>query len=156
MLETLKNALLIGWSYGESLLDVRTLYNGGRVPLLKDASTWQLTLSNLGNLEVLLQNGGMDRGKGLFYKDYLRLLLNLQSTSQQKRRGLDLIELNISALPGLSGFRVDHCIVAVKDCTIWTIPPVFSRVGSAFLHTASLQTDLSVSSGFVYEGKIRE
>ena len=154
LVETLKQGLLMGWAYGESLLDVRTLFAGGRVPLLKDRSTWYLSLENLGNLAALLDAGGADRGQGLAYRDYLRLLLNLQPVRDQKRRGLDMIELNLSSRPGLSGFRADHCITAVKDVTRWHVKPVFSRVTAAFLRTGRLQTDPEVTGGFSYEGKI--
>ena len=42
-------ALLAAWAYGESLLDVRILLAGGKVPAVKTKESFQLTLENLGN-----------------------------------------------------------------------------------------------------------
>lgn len=40
-------ALIFCWAFAESILDVRELFAGGHVPLVKTASDWQLSLSNL-------------------------------------------------------------------------------------------------------------
>ena len=42
-------ALLAAWAYGESLLDVRILLAGGKVPAVKTKESFQLTLKTWGN-----------------------------------------------------------------------------------------------------------
>ena len=48
--ETVKQAVLFAWAYGESVVDVRGLLEGKKVPLVKSSGTWKLQLNQLGNL----------------------------------------------------------------------------------------------------------
>lgn len=147
----MKHALLLGWAYGESLLDVKTLLDGGKIPLTKTPQTWIVTLDHLGQLAELLEKNGSGRQEGMSYREYLRILLQLQLLSAQKKRALDMIELNLQSFAGLSNFRVNHCIVGIKNRTEWTIEPVFLRVPAAFLKTGTRGWELSVKSGFAYD-----
>ena len=78
------------------------------------------------------------------------MLLNLQRIKTQTKRGLDLIELRIRREKGLSNFKVDNLIVAVKDETSFSIPPVFSRITSAFTGVGSASADVTVKGSFAY------
>lgn len=151
LVSVMKHALLLAWAYGESMLDVKTLMDGGKVPLVKTASTWRLTLDQLVYLEQLLQEDGSGNLDGESYRDYLRILLNLQSVSTQKKRALDLVELNLSSRPGLSNFQVDHCVVGIRWQASWLIPPVFSRVPAVFLGSGLEGWTVTVDSRFAYE-----
>ena len=82
---------------------------------------------------------------------YLRLLLNMQSISAQKERGLDLVELNMKTIPGLSNFRADHCVVGILDESGWEIPPLFGRVTNAFLQRTVKPKKVKVQGGFAYD-----
>ena len=126
-----KHALLLAWAYGESLIDVRTLLEGDKVPLRKDAASWTLTLENLGRIVEILDQGGSGQEKGLEYRDYLRILLYMGSRSKQKRRALDLIELNLREMEGSETFRAENCIVGIKTRTEWKIKPVFFSLAQA-------------------------
>lgn len=151
LVTVLKHALLLGWAYGESLMDVRTLFDGGKIPLTKTKDTWMVTLDNLGKLNELLEEGGSHRQKGMSYKDYLRILLNLQSLTTQKKRALDMLELNQKSAPGLSNFQVDHCVVGIKGTTQWKISPIFLRVPAVFLGVSGQGWRVMVNSGFAYD-----
>lgn len=150
LVTVLKHALLLGWAYGESLMDVRTLLDGGKIPLTKTQDTWVVTLDNLGKLGELLEKGGAHRQEGMGYKDYLRILLNLQSLTTQKKRALDMLELNQKCAPGLSNFQVDHCVVGIKGTTQWNIVPIFLRVPAVFMGTSGQGWKITVDSGFAY------
>ena len=64
--------VLLGcWAYGESILDVRELFAGGKVPLMKNASNWQLELENLGQLLQRMDTDRRDDTQGMDYEDYL-------------------------------------------------------------------------------------
>lgn len=39
--------ILLAWAYGEAIMDLRTLIRGGKVPLVKSAEDWKLSLSGL-------------------------------------------------------------------------------------------------------------
>ena len=151
LMAVLKHALLLGWAYGESLLDVKTLLDGGKIPLTKTPATWVVTLDRLGQLAEILEENGSGRQEGMAYRDYLRILLNLQFLSTQKKRALDMVELNLQSVPGLSNFQVNHCIVGLKSETQWTISPVFLRVPAAFLGTGLESWEVKVKIGFAYD-----
>ncbi len=145
-----QHALLLGWSYGESLLDVRTLMDGGNVPLMKHAGEWELGLDKLADLEGLLRQGRSSRERGLSYRGYLRILLNLQWIATQKKRGLDLLEMYIRKTPGLSNFRADYCIVEIRDKAEFTVPELFGRVSRLWLGRGSDTLTLSIKGGYSY------
>lgn len=147
----LKHALLLGWAYGESLMDVRTLLDGGKIPLTKTRDTWMVSLDHLGELNELLEAGGSQRQKGMGYKDYLRILLNLQSLTTQKKRALDVLELNIKGAPGLSNFQVDYCVVGISGSSEWKISPIFLRVPAVFMGVSGSGWSVTVNSGFAYD-----
>ncbi|MDO4476245.1 MAG: DUF5702 domain-containing protein [Lachnospiraceae bacterium] len=151
----LKHGLLLGWAYGESLCDVKRLTAGGRVPLQKDASTWQLSLTDLAKLDTWLDNigGGKSEdagGSGLNYREHLRVLLYITPISQLKKRGLDMLELSIREDAKLSSFRADHCLVGMKTQISWQIPPHFSKVTWAYLRRKGGELSLQVSGGYAY------
>ena len=43
----IESALLLCWAFAESVLDVRELFAGGKIPLVKTSADWQISLSNL-------------------------------------------------------------------------------------------------------------
>lgn len=113
--EIVKQALLAAWAFGESVMDLRTLMSGKKVPLLKNAENWQLSLSALLKLgtEEDTQEGA-DSEEGLSYKDYLRILLFTEDSDIMNMRTLDRVEQNLIYEKGLDFFRADQCVTKVK------------------------------------------
>ncbi len=129
--EATRHALLLAWAYGESLIDVRLLLDGGKVPLFKDASSWMLSLENLGRITEVLRQGGQGSGQGLRYRDYLRILLNLGSLGSQKMRALDMIQAELREEEESRTFLANNCVVALKSRTSWNCRPVFAGLPRA-------------------------
>ena len=150
LVSILKHSLLLGWAYAESLLDVRELMEGGRIPLKGTKETWLLSIDQLVNINELLEHGRGSRKEGLDYHGYLRLLMYLQGCNAQKKRGLELIELRVRSQTGLSNFQADHLVVAVHDQTEWHIPPLFSSVTGVFMGLMSGEGEILVDGGFSY------
>lgn len=150
LVEALREAFLVYWAYGESLYDVRILMHGGKVPLIKTSSDWHVPLNKLYYLETLLKKADRTAGHGEDYSDYLRLLLNMQFISTQKKRGLDLLEIDLRQEEGMAFFQADNCVIAMKDTCIWSISPVFSSVPSVFLGTRFSGGSFQTDSGFAY------
>ena len=146
----LQHTLLLAWAYAESLLDVRGLMAGGKVPLMKTAETWMTSLENLSLINELLDAGGNRQQEGLSYRDYLRLLMNLQGISQQKKRTVDLVELRLRGDAGLSNFRADQCVIAVRDEAQFSASPLFSKVTGIFLGQTGPAFSETVAGGFSY------
>ena len=106
--------LLLGLAYGESLLDVRQLMAGGKVPLVKNSASWQLALSDIGQIFSLLQDGQAKNTSGLDYNDYLQILLFTSSRNNLTFRCMDMIEQNIRLKPGKENFRIDSCMECLE------------------------------------------
>ncbi len=106
--EPLKTALLFGWAYLETVVDVRTLMKGGRVPLVKTPENWQTSLTDLLTPEGRSRTGTYT--EGFDYRDHLRGLLYLEGGSLKTRRLMDVIEMEIRQTPHGDSFRIDQCI----------------------------------------------
>lgn len=106
--EVVKHALLLGWAYGESIVDVRTLLKGKKVAAIKSADTWQLQLANLvklGTEEEVVNE--IDAPGGLSYQTYLTGLLFMQNKEVLSMRSLDLIESNLH-------IKADECMTKIE------------------------------------------
>lgn len=110
----IETALLFCWAFGESILDLRELFCGGRVPLVKDSQSWQLSLNNLADLLQGLDSQRRNDENGLSYEDYLQILLLSESKAVKLNRGMDMIEACIRSSTGRKEFCLDHCIEAVE------------------------------------------
>ena len=115
IIEAVTQALLFAWSFGESIVDLRALLKGSRVPLVKDSESWQLQLSGLLTLGSEEEwNEGKDTQGGMSYEEYLQILLFLTDTDEAAMRSLDLIEQHMRLGKGLEWFRIDHCITKME------------------------------------------
>ena len=106
--EVVKHALLLAWAYGESIVDVRTLLKGEKVPLIKTAENWQLQLINLaklGTTEEVIDEKEDSGGWG--YQMYLAAVLAITDQEDLCMRSLDLIESNLEV-------RTDECMTKVE------------------------------------------
>lgn len=91
----------------ESVKDVKTLLNGGKVPLMKEKEDWDTTLEN-----VFGKEEQSDSDEGLTYKDYLRIFIALEKEQTLTERFMNLLELNIGLLMENGEFRLDFCFDA--------------------------------------------
>lgn len=113
--EAAAQGILFAWAYGESVVDVRSLLAGHKVPLVKTDESFQLSLAGLLQLgESGDLNDGRDDADGLPYREYLRMLLFLEKKEAAALRALDLIEQDLVRRQGLSFFRADQCICRME------------------------------------------
>lgn len=106
-MSVIQGVLAAGWAYVESICDVKTLLSGGKIPLIKDNSTWKTQLKNLAVEENPSE-------KGMSYREYLFLLLSFSSTEKLTLRCMDMIEQNIRQKPGKEKFSLDACLDALS------------------------------------------
>ena len=107
-------ALQAAWAFGESLMDVRQLFAGGKVPLVKTGATWMVSINQLAKLTELLKNGKSVEQKGMTYHEYLGILLMTGKTDTQTERTLDVVEAVMRSLPGKEGFRLDQGVIYLE------------------------------------------
>ena len=104
-----KNLLLLALAYGESVIDVRNLADGKKIPAVKTSADWQLSFAGLATLNCKRK----PVKQGMSYEDYLLLLLISQKDKRQKYfRMMDLMEQNIRRK--VSDFKLDQCISSYK------------------------------------------
>lgn len=110
----IEGALLFCWSFAESILDVRELFDGGKVSLVKRPEEWQITLANLSKLLEGLDSMRRGSENGLSYEDYLQVLMLTRSRSEKILRTMDMVEKKVQKLKNKPSFRLDSCIVAME------------------------------------------
>ena len=119
----LEIVIILGWAYAESVYDVKTLFSGGRVPLMKDQNSWHYGLD--GALSGTLEDSTSE-GQGLSYADYLRIFMSLTGLDKLTGRAMNMVEADIRITPGNEAFCLDGCY-------------------------DSVEFDIRISSGFGYE-----
>lgn len=113
--DALKQILLLLWAFGESVVDLRSLFSGRKIALVKTADTWQLPLSAIFTLGTEQDSyEGADAQSGMDYGQYLQILLFLKDEEALTMRTLDRAEQNLRFEKGLGFFRADACVTKIK------------------------------------------
>lgn len=113
--EIAAQGILLAWAYGEAVVDVRTLIQGGKVGLWKNSATWRLSLESLLNTGgILSSQTGSEEENGFTYETYLRMLLFLKGKSGLSIRALDLMEQDLKNQFENGFFAADSCVVGMK------------------------------------------
>lgn len=99
--------LIIGlWSYVESVNDVKILFGGGKVPLMKTKANWNTDLESGFGLQMITKSS-KQLDDGMNYKQYLEMFLLFANNEKITFRSMDLIEMNIREITGNEAFRMD-------------------------------------------------
>lgn len=109
-----KYALLLGWSYAESLYDVEVLLAGGSIPLMKTDATWHYNLD--GALAVHNYQGQQLPQEGISYADYLRIFMMFTDLDELTGRAMNMVEADIRLTVGNESFRLDGCYDGIEAC----------------------------------------
>ena len=109
----IETALILCWAFAESVLDVRELFAGGRIPLVKTSDQWQISLVNLSELMSGLDTFRRSDDSGMSYEDYLQVLILTVPRGKKVLRSMDMIENSIRS-QGRPHFCLDSCIVALE------------------------------------------
>lgn len=110
--QVLKMLMLLAWAVVEAVYDVSQLLKGNRVPLLKTKEDWHYSLEQMLGFQGKTEEG--DKGHGLSYADYLRVLLCFQNKKQKTLRLMDIMEMDIRKTQGNACFRMDACADSLK------------------------------------------
>lgn len=106
-----KVSILFGWSIAESMYDVRQIFAGNRVPLMKNAATWHYSLEGALLQTMLAEEEGTE---GLSYEDYLRIFLAVGNLEEITGRAMNIVEADIRGAKGNQAFRLDRCYCLVE------------------------------------------
>ena len=117
-------AILAAWAFVESVLDLRALFAGEKVPILKNKEEWKSSLENLGkSMAKEEKSNGSDHG--LNYEAYLGILFLTLTTEKMGLRSLDLIEADIRTRQGYESIRMDRLVYSADLEWEYHASPVF-------------------------------
>ncbi len=108
--EPLTDMLLFTWGFAESVVDMRTLLKGGKIPVIKEGKDFRLKVVAELPLFLSLPVSRDSSGTGLDYGDYCLMLLAAEDKTKKVMRAMDVIEMNMRTKEGNRGFRMDGCI----------------------------------------------
>lgn len=108
--EIFTTAILLAWSFAESVNDLKILFAGGKVPMMKTSDTWKTSLLSI--FKPGLGADGGSGGSGLDYTGYVRMLLFLENGDMRDYRLMDVMEMDIRKAEGSNSFRMDGCLDA--------------------------------------------
>lgn len=107
--ELVKISLIFAWGYAESVYDVRSLLQGGKIPLVKTSDTWHYSISGMLNFAADTETAA-ETGEGITYEEYLRIFLALEDAETKTSRAMDVMEMDIRKCAGNAYFRLDTCV----------------------------------------------
>ncbi len=115
------------WAVGEAVMDLRTLFAGGKVPLWKQDGDWQLSLDGLLEMGAERTCPETETGqRGFGYEEYLKLLMFLTDHQDLQMRMLDLMQMNLQRKE--TGFAIRNCAYRVDICGKACGKPLFFRL----------------------------
>ncbi len=106
--KVLTQIILILWAMAEGVYDVRCLFEGGKIPLIKKQGEWKIELGHMFSSDF----GKGDTNKsGISYEGYLRIFLAVMLDENTKTmRSMDIAEMDIQKTAGNEDFRIDQCM----------------------------------------------
>lgn len=127
VVELVKIAILTGWAYGESILDVRTLLEGKKIPLIKSKESWTLDLDSLTTLANNFATA-KESEYGLSYEDYLGILLLFKDENDLAMHAMDVQEETIKTNFEESDFQMDSLVVEATVEVTYNYNPIFYSI----------------------------
>lgn len=126
--DAFKVAIITSWAYAESILDVRSLLDGKRIPLVKTQDQWTVKIFLLSNAYLLTLDGAIESERGLSYEDYLKAYVYIGMDEVLSKRAMDLQEQNIRKYEGYEEFRMDNLVCKIFVEQEYEAEPVFLKL----------------------------
>ena len=123
VVEVVKLGLLTAWALAESVLDVRALLVGKKIPFIKSEQTWTMELENIGQVAdgFLMAQESMT---GIGYENYLGILLLLEEETNIAMYAMNIQEASIRSM-GNTSFCMDDMITQTQVAINYSYAPVF-------------------------------
>ena len=124
VIQAVQVAVVAIWALVESVLDLRTLLDGGKIPVLKSQEQWTSQLASLGQY-LSHQNQANDEEQGLSYEHYLAAMVVLLPQKQITLRSMDLMEASLVAQEIYTNARMDAMVYQANVCCSYAASPMF-------------------------------
>lgn len=95
------------WAFGEAVMDVKQLIDGGAVPYWKQEEEWNLSLEGLLTFQFM-EPVRERQQEGSTYQDHLRVLFFLTNPKVRNFRMMDVIQWNLRTIQ--ENFAVSDCL----------------------------------------------
>ena len=150
VVKTVQIGIVGAWAYIESILDIRTLLQGGKISLIKSKSEWTSELLNM--VSLITENAKAKECKnGCTYTDYLLQFLFFMKEREQAFRAMDLMEHNLQLEQMYQNSRMDHMIVAADFQYRYAAQPLFWKLITIGGGNFSYQRQKTESFSYLYE-----
>lgn len=90
VIRLLQYTVMYVWAFAEGLSDVRRLFDGEKIELIKTEDTWNMSFDKLMSHDF--SSGSKENKMGLDYEMFLRILLYMESDSIKAAYTMDLVE----------------------------------------------------------------
>ena len=124
LIESLKTLIMSVWCLAEALCDTKTLFQGGKVPLVKEGWQWTVTITGLKKFNKSVVPSATDE-QGMDYAGYLTILLLKKSNKVLAFRAMDMIQAN-ACKNYEPAFRMKECINRVSLTAAFDAKALFS------------------------------
>ena len=117
--EVLKHALLLVWSYRETVADLRILMAGEKCIFWKTDSSWRTEFSEILIPDAQTQEETKEEN-GIGYEDYLRMFYAVTEKETMRMRAIDMLEINLRKQEEMDYFRADKSVNKIEMRTTCT------------------------------------
>ena len=114
--------IIEAWALTEAVIDVRQLFNGEKVPIVKNSENWNSSIKNIGTFE-----DGRKNNTGLTYTQYLQTMIMTQKTKNTVFRTMDLVQVNMQKRYN-KDFLISECFGMCEVEANLRIEPVFTSL----------------------------
>lgn len=124
--KAVQTGVIAVWALIESILDVRTLLQGGKIPVCKTEKEWVSQITALGKYLTDDTKAG-ENETGITYGHYLAIMLLLISEREVGLRPLDLMEKSLNQKEETVDARMDRMLCEINvNCAFDGKPLFFS------------------------------
>ena len=109
--------ILTAWAYAESILDVRTLVNGGKIAIVKSPAQWTCEAEAIAEITSGYQMA-KECSNGITYEQYLESMLFAVSEKEIAFRAMELMERSLQKLTECETICLDHFPIFLNRTTL--------------------------------------
>lgn len=122
LVKGLQYVILTAWALGETVVDMRMLLAGKKVPLLKKKGEWKLELNDLiaGKLDIDDEKKDDKNDEGMDYGQYLAAVMLLKDSQDKAYRSMAVAEMYMIS-KGAYNFRLKNYIYGLEIYVLYHI-----------------------------------
>lgn len=106
--------ILASWAYAESIVELRSLFSGEKIAIVKTAENWTVSLTQAAVVPFQTSVKAKSVSSGLNYQDYLQAFFMLENKKTIGMRFANLLEKNIRLYSGYENIKLDCMFTAME------------------------------------------